>query len=49
MAPVGDVVQDPRNQLNLCISGLVQVECTVALYYDNPDLQNSAEIGDLGS
>jgi hypothetical protein len=39
--------QDPRNQLHFCISGSVQVECTEALYYDNPDIQNSVEIGDL--
>ena len=34
------VLQDPRSQLNFCISGLVYVECTEALYYDNPDLQD---------
>jgi hypothetical protein len=33
--------------MNICISGLVQVECTEALYYDTPDIQNSVEIGDL--
>ena len=33
--------------LNLCMSGLVYVECTEALYNDNPEIQNSAEIGDL--
>ena len=38
---------NPRNHLNFCISGYVQVECTEALYYDNPDIQNSMEIGDL--
>ena len=41
------VLQDPRNQLNFCISGLVQVECTEALYNDNPEKQNSVEIGEL--
>ena len=40
-------LEDPRNQLNFCISGLVHVECTEVLYYDNPELQNSVEIGDL--
>ena len=39
--------QDPRFLLNFCISGLVYVECTENLYNDNPDIQNSAEIGDL--
>ena len=39
--------QDPRNQLNFCISGLVYVECTAALYKANPEIQNSVEIGDL--
>jgi hypothetical protein len=41
------VLQDPRNQLNFYISGLVQVDCTEALYNDNPEIQNSVEIGDL--
>jgi hypothetical protein len=40
-------LQDPRNPLNFNISGLFQVECAEALYYDNPDIQNSVEIGDL--
>ena len=26
---------------------LVEVECAEALYYDTPEIQNSAEIGDL--
>ena len=39
--------QDPRFLLNFCISGLFYVECTDSLYHDNPDIQNSAEIGDL--
>ena len=43
----GPVLQDPRNQLNFCISGFVQVECIEALYNDNPEIQNSVEIGDL--
>ena len=41
------VLQDPRFLLNFCISGLVSVECTEALYYGNPEIQNSAEFGDL--
>ena len=40
-------LQDPRFLLNFWISGLVSVECTEALYYDNPDIQNSVEFGDL--
>ena len=39
--------EGPRFLLNFCISGLVSVECTETSYYDNPDIQNSAEIGDL--
>ena len=44
--PLKKLVQDPRNHLNFSISGVVQVECTEALYYDNPEKQNSVEIGD---
>ena len=40
-------LQDPRFLLNFYLSGLVSVECTEFLYYGNPDIQNSAEIGDL--
>ena len=36
-----------RFLLNFCISGLVQVECTEAMYFDNPEIQNSGEIRDL--
>ena len=41
------LLQDPRNPLNFCLSGLFHVECTEALYYDNPEIHNSVEIGDL--
>ena len=41
--------QDPRFPLNFFISGLVYVERTEDLYYDNPELQNSVEIGDLAA
>ena len=36
-------LQDPRFLLNFCISGVVSVESTEALYYDNPDIQNSRQ------
>ena len=39
--------QNPRNQLTFCISGLVHVDCTEALYYDHPEMQNSVVIGIL--
>jgi hypothetical protein len=41
--------QDPRFLLNFCISGLFYVEFTETLYDDNPEIQNSAEIGDLAA
>ena len=33
--------------LNFCFSGLCFVECSEALFFDNPEMYNSAEIGDL--
>ena len=31
-------LQDPQIPLNFFISGLVLVECTEALYYENPEI-----------
>ena len=44
---VYDEAADPRFLLKFCVSGLVQVECTEAMYFDNPEIQNSGEIRDL--
>jgi hypothetical protein len=41
-----DVARPPKST-EFLLSGLVQVECTEALYNDNPEIQNLVEIGDL--